>query len=509
MKFIDRDTELTRLGGQLDLFRAGEWDNTCHLALLGLRRTGKTFLIKHFLDHVVDDGVLLPVYLDVSKVANSPRDFARSLVLVCLQAATASRSEDYLDMALQVGNKDLVRAVDRFQRETLSSGDNPRLFDAAFTVLKALPERKWVVALDEFQDILALERFRGIRSMDAMFRAQVQEVDNVFFLLSGSFPTIMERWLSDEEQYLFSHFTILQLMELTREASDQFVVSRLGRCSSELKRAFYTHTCGNPYLLTVFTREYRLQERDVGEILCEQVFDSSGVVYNYYTYLLDESLKVARGAGVLREALKVMSLADSPLSAPEIAEETGKSVEEVHAALKELIRVDLVYVSERKFFFRVLPFRFFLRYRYAGLEQYEYERNEYLRSQVARLLEAYNQAASELGRSKEFEIYYHVSCAQGKTLWGIRIPQFRAIEKNVAVGSSELDLRATTRRGKCWVFEVKWRNKACGIKEVRAMLSKTSADRYVLVSRKGFTAEARSAYADTKHVSLVDLADAD
>ena len=42
---------------------------------------------------------------------------------------------------------------------------------------------------------------------------------------------------------------------------------------------------------------------------------------------------------------------------------------------------------------------------------------------------------------------------------------------------------------------------------LRAMLSKTSADRYVLVSRKGFTAEARGAYADTKHVSLVDLAD--
>jgi hypothetical protein len=505
MRFVDRDLELERLQQQLALFGSGNWDNTCHLALLGLRRTGKTFLLKHFLDHFVNRRQFEVVYLDISKVANSPRDFARSLVLACLQAATGARGVELMPLALQTGNSDLAVAVDQFQRITLATGDNLALFGAAFTVLKNLPERKWVVALDEFQDILALERFRGIHSVDALFRAELQELHNVFFLISGSFPTIMERWLSDEKQYLFSHFSIIHIGEMTRCASDMLVVSRLGDCPTEVKRQFYVHSCGNPYLLSVLAREYCLREREVSEIFRDQVFDSGGVIYNYYTYLLDESLKAARGAGVLKETLKAMSLADSSLTAPDISRELGRSLEEVHAALKELIRIDLVYCDERRYHFRILPFRFFLRYRYLGLEQYEYERNDYLRSQVGRLLEAYNRAATELGRAKEFEIYYHVANAQGKALWGMRIPHFKYIEKNVAEDGSELDLVAVTRRGRRWVFEVKWRNKACGAKEIRGLLKKTVADQYVIVSRSGFTEDAKAEFGTVANVAIVDM----
>jgi len=406
---------------------------------------------------------------------------------------------------MRTGSHDLVRAADRFQRVTLQSGDNETMFHAAFTVFKELGDRKWVVVLDEFQDILALERFRGIRSIDALFRAHVQEVDNVFFLLSGSYPTLMEDWLSDEKKYLFSHFSILHLSELTREASFKLLTSRLGRLPNDIKLDFYTHTYGNPYLLTVFAREYRLRERPVREIFREQVFDSSGVIYNYYSYLLDESLRRARGEGVLKETLKVMSLADQPVTAPEISRALGKSLEEVHSALKELIRVDLVYCRERKYFFRVVPFRYFLRYRYLGLEQYEYERNAYLQSQVTKLLEAYNRTASELGRTKEFELHYAVTRAQGNALWGTRIPVFREIEKNVETEGGEVDLLAVTRRGKRWAFEVKWRNKACGVREVRKLLAKTDADRYVLLSRRGFTPQAQEAFAGEKRIVLVDL----
>lgn len=317
----------------------------------------------------------------------------------------------------------------------------------------------------------------------------------------------MQNWLSDEKKYLFSHFSILHLSELTRDASFDLITARLGRLPDDIKLQFYIHTYGNPYLLAVFARQYRLRQRPVRDIFREQVFDSSGVIYNYYNYLLDESLKRARGEGVLKETLKVMSLANEPLSAPEISRKLGKSLEEVHVALKELIRVDLIYCRDRKYFFRIVPFRYFLRYRYLGLEQYEYERNAYLQAQVAKLLEAYNRTSSELGRSKEFEVYYEVAHAQGKELWGIRIPVFRKIEKNVETDGGEIDLLAVTRRGKRWAFEVKWRNKACGVREARKLIAKTDADRYVIVSRKGFTNEAQTTFSREKMITLVDLRD--
>lgn len=506
MRFINRRVELERLSQQLVLFRRGEWDNTCHLALLGLRRTGKTFLLKHFLDHLVDHDAMHTAYLDVSKIANSPRDFARSMVVAALQSATASRSEELLDLALQTEHQELIRAIDRFQRVTLESADNVTLFNAAFTVFKELSDRKWVVVLDEFQDILALERFRGIRSIDALFRAHVQEMTNVFFLISGSFPTMLKKWLSDEQKYIFSHFSVMHLNELTRDASFELITSRLGDIPHDIKLQFYTHTYGNPYLLSVFARQYRLQEQPVADIFKEQVFDSSGVIYNYYSYLLDESLKLARGEGVLKETLKVMSLAEDDLMAPEISRRLGKSLEEVHAALKELIRVDLIHCQDRRYLFRVVPFRYFLRYRYLGLEQYEYERGDHLQSQVAKLLEAYNRTSSELGRAKEFEVYYHVANAQGKQLWSIRIPRFRTLEKNVDTPNGEIDLLAVTRRGKRWAFEVKWRNKACGIREITSLLAKIDADRYIVLSRKGFTSAAHVRFDQQKNVTMVDLA---
>jgi len=39
MRFVNRNIELSRLDAQLELFLAGEWDNTCHLAILGLKRS--------------------------------------------------------------------------------------------------------------------------------------------------------------------------------------------------------------------------------------------------------------------------------------------------------------------------------------------------------------------------------------------------------------------------------------------------------------------------------------
>ena len=65
------------------MFKSGKWSNVYHLAFLGLRRTGKTFLMKQLLSQVTN---IPKVYLDVSKINTTPQEFSKSLVVALFQA---------------------------------------------------------------------------------------------------------------------------------------------------------------------------------------------------------------------------------------------------------------------------------------------------------------------------------------------------------------------------------------------------------------------------------------
>ena len=91
---------------------------------------------------------------------------------------------------------------------------------------------------------------------------------------------------------------------------------------------------------------------------------------------------------------------------------------------------------------------------------------------------------------KEFELYYFINKKQGKKIGGIKLPLFRKIIKNyMLTDGAEIDLFALNKES--WAFEMKWKNKKTGKKEIEKLFKKIKADKYVYISKKGFTGEAR------------------
>jgi hypothetical protein len=82
-----------------------------------------------------------------------------------------------------------------------------------------------------------------------------------------------------------------------------------------------------------------------------------------------------------------------------------------------------------------------------------------------------------------------------------RIPDFRKIDE-FKTRKKQVDLVAENNEK--WVFELKWRNKIIGLDEVKVFLQKIEADKYVMISKSGFTKEALEFMDSNKELLLWD-----
>jgi predicted AAA+ superfamily ATPase len=99
MQFINRTSELQLLNERLINFQQGNWLNTSHLAFLGLRRTGKTYLVKYFYTLVKEHHKdIIPLFIDISKLTESVKYFCDSI----LSELTKSYKNTYIDVDLDV-----------------------------------------------------------------------------------------------------------------------------------------------------------------------------------------------------------------------------------------------------------------------------------------------------------------------------------------------------------------------------------------------------------------------
>lgn len=140
--------------------------------------------------------------------------------------------------------------------------------------------------------------------------------------------------------------------------------------------------------------------------------------------------------------------------------------------------------AEKKRKFQDVLFAAFVAYSLGGIENYEFEQSKYYVDEVHHLQERLNTALSELGRTKEFELLYEIKHHQGHKRNAIKLPLFRTIQKNFYTSTGEeIDLYCETLRGKRRVFELKYKEKQIGEKEIQQFIQKIPADTYVYLSK--------------------------
>jgi hypothetical protein len=516
--FTDRANELATLERVAEDLRRGY---PRHVALFGLRRIGKTLLCQEEIRRLLAADQALPVYLDMEDLCSSPEIFAQRYIgLSCFWAlergqgpADAYRTAADLLQTKTAVFPDVVRTASALINELgKQKADYSLLLNLAFEFPDRLARavgRPLLYFLDEFPELRILSNFPGVGDPLKHFRAALQGVSQVAYVVTGSAISAMTHLVEDHASPLFLQFRGLELRPFTAEDTQVLVEKVAGRLLPEAHAAIYTYTFGYPFYVTALAERLRDltdgapeaagAEQAAQAFLLEALTDR-GLIYNYCRYVYDVSLQRARGYGVLKALLQILAAEDG-LALSEIARRLRRQASATRGYLRWLADVDLVAERDGRYCYNDPVFRFWVAQMTQGIQLDAFPRMEDLKSHIAHLTERFQRVSTQLGRAKESEIRELLRKLAGQTVEGacfgqtgeLHVPSFNRVESYRSPdGQVELDALAEAPDGTRWAVEVKWRLRRTGVKELTQLRERATGlqARAWCVSQGGFTPEA-------------------
>ena len=519
--FTNRERELAELAHYRQALHGGAAQ---HVALFGLRRIGKTLLLKEFLRRTLaKDKSVVPIYMDFSYLSSSPENFSLGYVgQICywLLARGESDPEPFLSQStlptavLQAGASDLHDALKPLLRELEKARpDRQALLRQAFRFPRQVAtarQCKLALIFDEFQEIRTLANFPNSRNAIALFRAELQSQSGLLYILAGSAVSVLTELLSDPGSPLFAQFTRLPVGPFTRDETGRLarkVTSDL--IGPDLGPVIHDLTGGHPFYITAVCQRLvnlvEVMNRPVDADTVKQAFvvealAPSGRIYDFCRYVYDLSLQKAVGYGSLKAVLQLLATEDG-LTASDVARRLRVTSASASDYLRWLQEVDLITERNRGYYFRDPVLRFWVAHVVRGVEVSLTAEPLDLAGLIARLDTQFQRASEELGTAQESRIRELMRCFAGQTVDGslvgaskpVTLPTFQTVGEYLSPdGQMQLDALAETAEGDRWAAEVKWRNKRVGVKELELLRQRAKAlsAQAWFVSKLGFSAKA-------------------
>jgi AAA+ ATPase superfamily predicted ATPase len=330
--FHDRAKALERLKRlSLDVKR-GEprW-----LAIIGPRKIGKSSLLAEAAQRF-GSAKLRFVSFDVFDAMPVSFEVFRRLGAKVLDAAVGEDAGAVVSVAINDPPRfrEILARSDRFAqlpaslRSTLLELAARPADDALVRDTLALPERlaeafglRFVVAIDEFQELLALGGARGSVDPVPLMRSTWQRHERVGYVISGSSRTMLMELVTSERSPFFQHFDLLELGPFDQLDAVELLTSEApsGRpITAELAERAYRALGGNPFYLQLFGEALTgldppYDEAALKEALQTLVFSRTGRLALYFT--AEHARIVGRSAGL---AAVLEALAAGPLRASEV-----------------------------------------------------------------------------------------------------------------------------------------------------------------------------------------------
>ncbi len=214
--FVDRTSELAEFDALLGALAEGR---RRHVALLGLRRIGKTLLLDEVRHRHPTSAI---AYVALDEIVSSPEDFARTLVIEVLRAAALGKghspqivpTDGGLRNAAAALHPDLSASVD----EILALTREEAYYGALLTAVMRFPSHvsgalglPLLMMLDEFQEVVRLRAFPRTENLLGTIRAALDRRGKVAYAVAGSRVSAMRNLLSDTESPLFTRFEQIEL----------------------------------------------------------------------------------------------------------------------------------------------------------------------------------------------------------------------------------------------------------------------------------------------------------
>jgi len=515
--FTDRERELDLLQQVTASLADGR---PRHLALLGLRRIGKTLLL---LEHTArllgtsPGGPVRPVYLDFEELVTSPELFSRRYVgLVTFWALTQGHGEMEAFLtptALLGGPAAGLRTVAQVLAALENARDDPAL---QVTLALDFPEKLaeelgcyLLLLLDEFTELAVLGNYPSVRRPFHLFRAGMQRQGRLGYVVAASAISAMEEMVQDGRSPLFLQFEPVEVSRFPPDATLALAERVLeGAPAPGAGRRLYQLSGGHPfYVHAVATRltgldrlPDDLEPEDVLRAFVLETLSRTGQIYNYCRYLYDVSLQRARGYGTLKAILQALA-EEEGLTLSEVAHRIRKTAPTTRGYLRALQEVDLVVESAGDYYYRDPVLHYWAAYATRGIEVDPFATRTALAPLLADLEARHSRLSTELGLAKESQVRELLLRLAGRQVDGglfgmsdpVQVPAFvRVAPYRSPDGQVEVD--ALAENDERWAVEIKWRGKATGEKELAALMQKARGlgARAWFISRSGFTPAARA-----------------
>ncbi|MEM3144047.1 MAG: ATP-binding protein [Candidatus Nitrosotenuis sp.] len=368
-EIIDRDAEVESILKKL------QSRTSYNIAMIGHRRIGKSSILQKVADILSAEKKTVVVYFDLQRRLGDPRTFLASLQGAIFDAY-AKKIGRFAKAKIKASN--ITAAI----AEVLSSkkikgiglemkpGSSPedftiipkiefedsdvayaKMFEAVFRTVNAIAENnRVVVILDEFQDILHLKGYKGLRNILDLFRGVIQERHkNVSYVICGSHVHLLRSILSDGKSPLFQHFVEIPVGEMDEKNSillfNEYLAGRNLKPNNTAAKEAFDLVGGQPYYLMALAEVWEPKSR-MYDILVSLLESSVGSLRLYSEYVLAEDVATAQGGPMLRTILGVLAKSDAGIGYTEIAKALKARPPELVPYVNELIRMDLVVKTD-------------------------------------------------------------------------------------------------------------------------------------------------------------------
>lgn len=412
----DQDIFTGRMGeiSLMESYLLSERPVDIHLS--GLRRIGKTMLIKEFIKRHLAGNDILPVYVNLEEVSETPEDFALKFVGWHIYWHYSKGDDlpiDFLhlpSLIFQTPDKNMRDALLPITRELEKARpDRQRLLQECFSfsgTLAGLSRKRVVLFLDEFQEIMNLTRFEQTKNILKIMRAVKDRADGVTYCISGSIISEMEFITKDAGSPLFNQFIHIPVEAYSRDESRELIHKFIPGIDNRSAGLLHHLSAGTPFYLVQLLRKMMLfmdKGEEISEGLIKRTFISEtlspdGLIHSYCSYLYNVSLQRAKGYGILRSLLDLIASSDEPMTQSELARAMKMSQGPARVNLKELQAIGLLFEKDRRYYYNDPVLRYWVAYVQHGVEVSGFPKEKDLVSIIDDLDKKYQRISEELGK---------------------------------------------------------------------------------------------------------------
>ncbi|MEA3254330.1 MAG: ATP-binding protein, partial [Candidatus Altiarchaeota archaeon] len=390
---------------RVELLKEGKRRN---LAIIGLRKTGKSSLLLEFMNQHRQKAHFVYIYLPLR---NTPVFLDKMIRTVFFTVAyehdikldPVDSTQKIITGLIRICPDSCAFALGLLDKE---ADEKFGLILDLYEVISGELSVPLVVMLDEFQRITNYD----LTSAIDVFREKIM-LQKIQYIIAGSAVRMMNEIVTSTESPLYNHFEIMHLKNFDYINARTFVLSKLkGFRISELNLNFLVNfTGGNPFYLDILcfrlkdiTEKTAISKEQITDAIAHELFGSSGALYNYFRLYIEESLE-KRGYSTFTSILSAIAFDKTTIS--KIATKTSIPVTSLPRLLNRLIELDLILKQKKNYRFIDPLMLFWFKYVYLiSEESYIPELDLRLKDFKTQVTQMILEFKTELGHARESQI---------------------------------------------------------------------------------------------------------